>query len=104
MLFLVTLNTGGLGLFIGIITAGIGALVTFKTADRFIKKIIYKRGEIFLLGSLPFIILCILFISPITELIKPIYDLKVGINTMFAPIYLFWQTIVGTKLALQLER
>lgn len=98
LLYFLTFITAWFGFVTGIVTGGIGAVAVFYLTNRFLTPIQYKSKEIFFYGALAFLINDILLIGPISDLIKPVYENLDWIAKVFAPIYLFWQTLVGYKL------
>ena len=97
-LFFLTAYSTFAGFFVGIITGGIGALTVFYLINRFIVPIQYKKKTIFLWGTTAFLIVDILVCYPFNELIEPIYVIRGWVGTVFAPTFLFWQTIVGYRI------
>jgi len=104
IVFFITLYTSVLGIVIGIILCGVGALVTFTLTDRFIKKIAYVPRSVFLLGGLGFLINLALLLESVSAAIKPLYEIQGSVYSSFTPAILFWQVIVGIKFSFTLAK
>lgn len=95
------------GLFVGIISGGAGAIITFFLTDKFISHINYKKSTLFFLGGLSFFFTEILQIIFNLTVDKPPFEYISNIEssavTMFAEVFIIWQTVIGTKLYLTLQ-
>jgi len=108
--FLLTFQCGSAGLITGIFLCGAGAYIVFWLTNKFIAEVNYKTFWMVLLGGLSFLANVLLLLEPVTNFIKPVYDIareaKHGttfdFNIRFAPSFLFWQFSVGTKLGLEI--
>src|SRR5688572_20269433 len=92
----------------GIVTAGAGAIMTFILTDKFIVNIKYNKVHLFIIGGLAFLTTDILYftISNIFEKtpIEYIFKVENSPNTLFLEVFVFWHTLVGTKLFLTLRK
>ena len=104
LLYFLTSITAWFGLLTGIVTGGMGAAAVFYLTNQYLAPIRYKSKEIFVYGALAFLINDILLIGPVSDLIKPVYENHGWVATVFAPVYLFWQTLVGYKLTKALSK
>ena len=88
----------------GILTAGAGALMTFILVDKFIVNIKFNKVNVFAIGGLAFLIIDILYFvcSSISDMTPGQYIFKADNppNTLFFEVFIFWHTLVGTKLFL----
>jgi hypothetical protein len=98
ILYFLTFITVWFGFVTGIVTGGIGSVAVFYLTHRFMTPLQYKTKEIFTYGGLAFLMNDLLLIGPISDFIKPVYENLGWVATVFAPVYLFWQTLVGYKL------
>ncbi len=93
---------------IGILTAGVGSLVTFLLADKFITRIPFNKRNVFIIGGLSFLITDILLFSWNSIFdkapIEYIFKLAHSDDTIYGEVIFFWQLFVGTKLVLTLKR
>lgn len=104
IVFFLTLYSGSLGMITGLILAGYGAYVTFKLVGKYIVKIEFSPGRVFLLGTVSFLVNDVLLFVPIKKIIQPVYEIDTSINSLFAPSLLIWQVVVGTALSGSLTR
>ena len=107
-LWFLTFICSYLGLLTGIISGGLGALITFFLTTKFITQINYNKSKLFILGGLSFFVAEILQILFNSTVDKPpfeyFFNIESSIMTMFAEVFIFWQTIIGTKLFLTLQK
>ena len=107
-LWFLTFICSYLGLLTGIISGGLGALITFYLTNKFIAEIKYNKSTLFILGGLSFFVTEILQISFNSTVDKPPFEyffhIESSVITMFAEVFIFWQTIIGTKLFLTLQK
>jgi hypothetical protein len=107
-MWLLTILSSWFGAILGIATAGAGAIITFMLTDRFITSIKYDKAHLFIIGGLAFFITDILYIifsdafdkTPI----EYIFKVETSPNTLFLELFVFWHTLVGTKLFLTLHK
>jgi hypothetical protein len=91
----------------GILTAGAGAVITFMLVNRFIIPIKYNKIVLFIVGGLAFVITDILYYifgntfdkTPVEYLFK----IDQPPAMLFLEVFVFWQTMVGTKLFLTMN-
>jgi hypothetical protein len=105
---LLTFLSSYAGALVGIITGGTGALITFILTSKYIVDIKFKKLTVFMLGGLAFLITDILyFIFSSTQDNTPlesIFQVDVSPGTLFAELFIFWHTLVGTKLFLTIRK
>jgi len=93
---------------VGIGTAGVGALVSFILVQKFITPIQFRKGNIFVIGGLAFLLTDILnwvFMGIVDQHpIEYLFKLEFSLETLFMEVFLFWHTVVGLKLFLTLEK
>jgi len=92
----------------GIVTAGAGAIMTFILVDKFIAKIKFNKVNLFIIGGLSFLIIDILYFTFSNSFektpIEYIFKVENSPNTLFLEVFVFWHTLVGTKLFLTLNK
>ncbi|MBG9376965.1 hypothetical protein I5907_12030 [Panacibacter sp. DH6] len=107
-LWFLTLICSYLGLLVGIISGGAGAIITFYLTNKFVTPIDYKKSTLFILGGLSFFVAEILQIFFASTVEKPPFEyffkIESSVITMFGEVFIFWQTIIGTKLFLALQK
>ena len=97
-----TMISSWFAFFGGILTAGIGAIVTFILVDRFIVTIKFSKVNTFVIGGAAFLIIDILYAilsdnygkTPIEYILK----LNNAPKTLFAEVFVFWHPLVGARL------
>jgi hypothetical protein len=97
IIFCVTLFSYYYALFFGIVTGGLGSLVTFNLFDIFIKPISYNNKIVFGLGTIAFALNAVIVYTPLREIAPSFYRRDIVGN--FSAIFFLWQFIVGTKLS-----
>jgi hypothetical protein len=108
--FFLTIQCGSLGIFTGIFLSGAGAYIVFWLTNKFLVPVNFKSDWIFWLGALSFLFNVILMLEPASQYIKPVYDIAhasidlkyFDLNIRFAPVFLFWQLSIGTRLGLEI--
>lgn len=100
VVYFATFYTMGIADISGIITCGLGSLLSFLLTEESIIRIKYNSFLIFLLGAGSFGLNDILLQKDIAEVLRPVYNVKRDPLTMFAGAFFFWQSIVGIKLYL----
>ena len=107
-LWFLTFICSYLGLLTGIISGGIGALITFYLTNKFIVPIKYNKSTLFILGGLAFFIteiLQIIFNSTVDKYpFEYFFKIESSVMTIFGEVFIFWQIIIGTKLFLTLQK
>ena len=107
-LWFLTFICSYLGLLTGIISGGLGALITFYLTNKFIVPIKYNKSTLFILGGLAFLvteILQIIFNSTVDKYpFEYFFKIESSVMTIFGEVFIFWQTIIGTKLFLTLQK
>jgi hypothetical protein len=96
------------GFLAGIVTGGLGAIVSFMLANKYVVGIQFNKKSIFIWGGVPFIITDILYwvsnslydTTPCDYLFK--IDISPGV--LFFEVFIFWHVLVGTKLFLTVWR
>jgi hypothetical protein len=106
--FLVTVLSSYFVFVIGILTAGLGSLLSFELTNRYITPLKYKKSIAFTLGGLSFLLAEILHftinnIFKVTPL-EYFFQVENSPITLLLEVFVFWQTIVGTKLFLELNK
>jgi len=108
ILWFLTFICSYLGLLTGIIAGGLGALITFYLTNRFIAPINFSKSTLFILGGLSFLVTEILqFLFNLTVDKPPfeyLFKIEGSAITMFVEVFIFWQTVIGTKLFLTLQK
>jgi hypothetical protein len=108
VIWLLTMLSSWLVLLGGILTAGTGAIITFILVDKFVVNIKFSKANLFMIGGLAFLITDILYftfgnIYDKTPL-EYIFRVATSPNTLFVEVFIFWHTLVGTKLFLTLQK
>ena len=92
----------------GIVTAGTGAIMTFILVDKFIVNIKFNKVNLFVIGGLAFLITDILYLifsnSYEKTPLEYIFRAENSPKTLFVEVFVFWHTLVGTKLFLTLNK
>jgi hypothetical protein len=107
ILYFATFYSATLGFLVGIFTAGIGAIVSFILANRFITPIEFSKVKVFCIGASAFIVTDIFHFSLIYFFDRAFTEIAFGIeqapSTLFCEVFLFWHLFVGVKLILTLR-
>ena len=92
----------------GIVTAGVGAIVTFVLVDKFVTPIKFGKPNVFLIGGLAFLLTDILALVSMGTVdqhpLAYLFKLEFTPQTLFMEVFLFWHTLVGIKLFVTLEK
>lgn len=103
VLLFLTFFSSYFGFLVGIVTGGIGAMITFYLTDRFICNIRWGKPGLFILGGLAFLITDLLYFTFSSTFDKtPVEYLFRADNTpgtLFVEVFIFWHSIVGAKLS-----
>ena len=96
--------TSWYAVFGGIVTAGAGAVMTFILADRFVVHIKFNKVNVFVIGGLAFLVTDVVYFTFTRDKIPIEYIFKatntLNPKTLFVEVFIFWHTLVGTKLYL----
>jgi hypothetical protein len=107
-IWVLTLCSSYFAFIIGILTAGIGALVTFILVDKFIVRLQFNKWNVFIIGGISFLLTEILIFSWNSNFEYPpilyIFKLPFSNDPIYGEVIFFWQLIVGTKLVLTLRK
>lgn len=108
VLLFLTFFSSYFGFFVGIVTGGIGAMITFYLTGRFISNIKWGKPNLFILGGLAFLITDILYFTFSSTFDKTPIEYLFRINnppaTLFVEVFIFWHSIVGTRLSWAIHR
>src|SRR5690606_30843610 len=104
---LLTFLSSYFGVFVGIITGGAGAVITFILTSKYIVNIKFRKLIVFILGGLAFLMTDILYFifSSVydTTPIESIFQADISPGILFCEVFVFWHVLVGTKLFLTLQ-
>jgi hypothetical protein len=108
VIWVLTIYSSYLAFLIGIFTAGVGSLITFFLADKFISEISFNKRNVFIVGGLSFFVTDNLLFSwnyffdkpPVEYLLK----LPFSNDTIYGESIFFWQLFVGIKFVLTLRK
>ena len=108
LIWILTLVSTWFAVFIGLVTTGAGAVISFMLTNKFIVPIKFERMHVFLLGSLAFAITDLIYMGN-----GPLYDKRPleylwGTNdqpaVLFTEAIILWQLIIGLRLFLALRK
>ena len=108
VIWFVTFLSSWFAWLVGIATAGVGAIATIMLVDKFVTRIKFKKGHVFVVGGLAFLLAEILiwvFMGIVDQHpLEYLFKLELVPETLFMEVFIFWQTLVGIKLFLTLEK
>lgn len=88
----------------GIITAGLGAHLTFFRTEIFVRNFKFSRLAVLIAGAISFGIVDIISLSSEISLTDYLFKHHWSADILFADIFIFWQLIVGIMLAIHLRK
>jgi len=88
----------------GIITAGVGAILTFALTNKYIIKFNFDRTRVFSYGGFAFLITDILAWIFEKTPIEYIFKIEGSLDTLFGDVFIFWHLIVGVVLTMSLKK
>jgi hypothetical protein len=104
---LLTFLSSYAGAVVGIITGGVGAVLTFMLTSKYIVNIKFRKLTVFMLGGLAFLLtdlLYLIFSSTYDKTpLEIIFALDISPGTLFAEVFIFWHLLVGSKLFLTIH-
>ena len=108
VIWVLTIYSSYVAFIVGIFTAGIGSLITFILADKFITRISFNKRNAFIIGGLSFLVTDILLFSWNSVYDNPpilyIFKLPYSRDIIYGEAIFFWQFLVGIKLVLLLRK
>ena len=102
-IWLLTMVSAFFAVFGGIITAGLGAHLTFFRTEIYVRNFHFSRLAVFI-GAISFGIVDIIALSSEITVTDYLFNHRWSVDILFADIFIFWQLIVGVMLALHLRK
>lgn|GEM_PF-3141898 len=103
-IWLLTMVSSFFALFGGIITAGLGAHLTFFRTEIIVRNFQFSRLAVFIAGAISFGIVDIISLSSEITLTDYLFNHHWSGDILFADIFIFWQLITGIMLAIHLRK
>ena len=104
---LLTFLSSYFGAIVGIITGGMGAVVTFILTSKYILTLKFKKWSVFAFGGVAFLLTDILyFVFSSTYKRTPleqIFQTDIVPSVLFAEVFIFWHLLVGIKLLFTMQ-
>jgi len=94
ILYFLTVASSSAIFLVGIILGGIGALSIFSLIKKILLPINFSPKLVFIFGAIPFALNLFLSVIPIPKTIETYYSLGWP-GTYFAPIFIFWHSLIG---------
>jgi hypothetical protein len=94
-IWLLTMLTSWFAVIGGLITSGIGAVISLLIADMYIIDMYFNKKTVFAWGGLAFLLTDLvgwIFEKSATEFI---FHIEGSLETLFADVFIFWHVIVG---------
>jgi len=108
IIWFLTMLTSWYAVLGGPLTAGAGAIMSFILADKFVVHIEFNKVNAFVIGGLAFLITDVLYFTFTKDKIPIEYIFKASStlnpNVLFVEVFIFWHTLVGTKLYLTVSK
>jgi hypothetical protein len=108
VIWILTIYSSYVAFLTGIFTAGVGSLITFFLADKFITNISFNKRNVFIVGGLSFLVTDILLFSWNSIYDKPpieyIFKLPYSSDPIYGEVIFFWQLFVGVKFVLTMRK
>jgi hypothetical protein len=103
-IWLLTMVSAFFALFGGIITAGLGAHLTFFRTEIYVRNFHFSRLAVFIAGAISFGIVDIIALSSEITVTDYLFNQHWSLDILFTDIFIFWQLIVGVMLAIHLRK
>lgn len=106
-IWIITIYTSYFAFILGIVTAGIGAWITFILTEKLITKTPFNRRNVFIIGGLSFLVTDIVRFSYSDDsksIVDYIFNIAPSTDAIYGEVIFFWQLFVGIKLVLILRK
>lgn len=106
-IWIITIYTSYFAFILGIVTAGIGAWITFILTEKLITKTPFNRRNVFIIGGLSFLVTDIVRFSYSDDsksIVDYIFNIAPSTDAIYGEVIFFWQLFVGIKLVLALQK